>query len=505
MLAHRRLVVTAGPSFWGSRQGEMYDFEGWMLKRNQLGAIIAVLAVVWAGSAKLSAARAESLNEALAAAYQYNPKLDAERATLRATDENVAVANSGFRPKIDGSADVNFLNTTTTPATTTAGLSHPRNYSINAEQSVFNGFQTTNAVRGAEAGVRAGREQLRSVEQGVLLEAATAYMDIVRDQAVIRLRESNVGFLTTELKATQDRFAVGEVTRTDVAQSQARRASAVSQLDLAQATLKSSRARFEQVVGHPPGELSEPTGYQSGVPQSLDEAVAIAMKESPNVVAALYVEERARHEVDKIRGELLPDVTVSASYTGSEDVNPFVKDQERTVVTGRVSVPIYEGGEVYARVRQAKHTQIGKLQEIEQNRTEVQARVVAAWSQLQADRAALQSDKVQVESNQIALAGVREEERVGQRTLLDVLDAQSELVNAQVQLAGTKRNIIVNSYTVMQRVGRLEMAQLGLTSAVYDPVIHAEEVRRQWFGLSITHDDGRVEFYDAGAGHEPVK
>ena len=132
------------------------------------------------------------------------------------------------------------------------------------------------------------------------------------------------------------------------------------------------------------------------------------------------------------------------------------------------------------------------------------ARVVSAWAQLQSDRARFESDKIQVQSNQIALAGVREEERVGQRTLLDVLDAQQELVNSQIQLAGTKRNIVVNSFTVLERIGRLEMAQLALTSPVYDPVVHAQEVRRQWFGLSITHDDGRVEFYDAG-DHAPVK
>ena len=475
-----------------------------MLNRQRFGHVFAVVAA-FAGLASPSAARAESLNEALASAYQYNPRLDAERARLRATDENVARAMSGFRPTVNGQADFNYQNIASTPATTSSGLAHPRNYSISAEQSVFNGFRTVNAVKGSEAGVRAGREQLRFTEQSILLDAATAYMNTLRDQAIVRLRESNVGFLSTELKATQDRFAVGEVTRTDVAQSQARRAGAVSDLDLAQANLKSSRASYEQIVGHPPGDLAQPSGYESGLPHSLDEAIAVAMKENPNVVGSLYSEEEARYSVDEIRGELLPEVSVSANYSASDDLSPFLKDQERTTLTGRVTVPIYEGGETYARVRQAKHTHISKLQEIEQSRTEVQARVVAAWSQLQAAKAQLESDKVQVESNEIALSGVREEERVGQRTLIDVLDAQLELVNAQVRLVGTKRNIVVTNFTVLQSIGRLEMSQMGLTSPVYDAEIHANEVRRQWFGLSITHEDGRTEFYDAGADHVPAK
>lgn len=501
------MVVLGGHTGFANLRVNMHVrllLRGKSLSRTRFSRMWVVLAVALIGAAGIPLARAESLNEALASAYQFNPRLDAERARLRATDENVARAMSGFRPRIDGSADINYQHTNLRPDFPQEGTVHPKNYSVNAEQSIFNGFQTVNQVKGSEAEVRAGREQLRSVEQSILLDAATAYMDVVRDLEVVRLRESNVGFFTTELKATQDRFAVGEVTRTDVAQSQARRALAISQLDLAQATLKASRARFEQVVGHPPGELREPHGYQASLPNSLDEAVNISMKESPNIVAALYTEEQARYSVDQIRGELLPEVTVSANYTDSLDVNPTLAEQERTTLTGRVNVPIYEGGEVYARVRQAKQTHLSKLQEIEQNRTEVQSRVVSAWSQLESDRARLQSDKVQVESNQVALAGVQEEERVGQRTLIDVLDAQSTLVEAQVQQVGTRRNIVVNSYTVLERVGRLEMAQLGLTAAVYDPVIHAEEVRRQWFGLSITHDDGRVEFYDAG-DHAPVK
>jgi outer membrane protein len=495
-----------GPCFRVLTGQERHVAEAWMLKRLRFVTVLAAL--IGAASLTVAVAHAESINEALAAAYQYNPQLDAERARLRATDENVAIANSRYRPSITGQADFGRQTLDTRPSNDQVeGVTSPKTYSLSASQLLFDGFQTQNAVGGAEAGVRAGRETLRNVEQQVLLDAATAYMDTVRDQAIVRLRESNVASLTTELKATQDRFAVGEVTRTDVAQSQARRASAISALDLAQANLKTSRANYERVIGHPPGNLVEPASAGSEVPKSLSEASAIGARESPSVVSALFLELQARHQVDEIRGELLPQVSVNANYTDSIEPSVSFSEQERASITGRVFVPIYEnGGEVYARVRQAKHTHISRLQEVEQRRTEVQASVISAWSQLEAARAQMQSDKVQVDSSQIALTGVREEERVGQRTLLDVLDAQLELVNAQVTQVGTRRNVVVNGYAVLQAIGRLEMSQLGLTAAVYDPVVHADEVRRKWFGLSITHEDGHTERVDAWeADHVPAK
>ena len=300
-------------------------------------------------------------------------------------------------------------------------------------QPIFRGFRTKNAVSAAEATVRAGWEALRTTESSVLLEAVTSYMDVVRDQAILTLRENNVTVLTRDLKATQDRFAVGEVTRTDVAQAQARRAGAVAALDLARANLKTSRAAFERVVGHPPSGLVE-SRPSTQVPKSLNESTEIGSRESPGVVAALYREQAARFNIDLIRGERLPTVQLEANYGRRFDASEQIEATETTTVTGRVTVPFYTGGEVEARVRQAKHTHVQRLQEIEQARTEVQAQVVTAWSQLQAAKAAVESDQASVDANRIALAGVREEERVGQRTLLDVLNAEQELLNSEVTL-----------------------------------------------------------------------
>ncbi len=435
-------------------------------------------------------AAAESLNEALSSAYRYNPRLDATRAQLRATDEEVARAMSGYRPIITGNADVNYVHTNTRPDSLGEGTTRPKGYSVDLVQPIFTGLQTYNAVNEQEANVRAGRETLRDTEQSVLLDAVTSYMDVVRDQAIVKLRENNVNVLSRELKATEDRFAVGEVTRTDVAQAQARRAGAVSQLDLARANLKTSRASYERVIGHAPENPVEPRGYEKMVPNSLNEATEIGTHQNPAVVGSLYLEQSARYTVDRIRGELLPQVQLESSYSNRFDSSQFNDQTETTTVTGRLTVPIYEGGEVYARVRQAKQIHVSRLQQIEQARSETEALVVTAWSALLATRAQLVSDKAQVDANTTALTGVREEERVGQRTLLDVLNAELELLNSQVNLVTTQRNHVVSNYALLSAIGRLDALSLGIADTIYDPEEHYLEVRRQPWGTSITRGDG---------------
>jgi outer membrane protein len=480
-----------GVLMFGRRKADFLD------RRRRAGAVAAV-GLLGAACATLvcSAATAQTLKEALAAAYRLNPQLDAERARLRATDEEVARANAGYRPVITGSADINYERRNTDPASTSDGELHSKGYSVNLTQPIFRGFRTLNQVREAEATVRAGRESLRLVEQNVLLAAATAYVDVVRDQAIVRLNENNVNVLTRELRATQDRFNVGEVTRTDVAQATARRAGAVSQLEVGRANLKASRAAFERVVGAPPGRLTEPPTPNGVLPKSLEEAVQIHNRENPSVVGALYLEQASRHTVDRIRGELLPTVELEASYSQRFDPSRTTEESEQGTLTGRLSVPIYQGGEIDARVRQAKHTHVSRIQQIEQARSEGQENVVASWSRLIAAQAQQVSAQSQVEANQTALQGVREEERVGQRTLLDVLDAEQELLNSQVSLVTAKRDTVVQAYALLAAIGRLNAQELELTAVVYDPEVNYQQVRRQWWGLSITHADGRHEVVD---------
>ena len=457
-----------------------------------LAALLAALSMPLSTSA-----RAESIRDALTSAYQTNPKLDAERAKLRATDEDVSRAESGFRPLIDGSADIGDQRTTSKPTTSTVGHSNPWGYSISMRQSVFNGFQTTNDVAEASATVKAGRENLRLVEANVLLDAVSTYMDVVRDMAILRIRESNVDVLSRELDAAETRRSVKEVTKTDVAQARARHARAVSAVDLAKANLKTSRANYERVVGHAPNGVGFPSVRIKQLPRSIEDAWQIAERQSPNVNSALFREEAARFAVDRVRGELLPEVNLEASFSHRDNPNTAFDQQEAASITGRVTVPLYDGGEIRARVRQAKHTQVSRLQEIEQARTETQANVTTAWSRLMAARAQIKSDTVQVDANQTALEGVREEEKVGQRTLLDVLNAEQEFLNAQIDLVTTRQELVVASYQVLAQIGVLNAETLELGSDIYNPEVHLEEARGNWFGIDITGADGRHEVYQA--------
>jgi outer membrane protein len=445
-----------------------------------------------------SPASAESLLEALAATYGYNPRLDAQRAFQRGTDEEVSRAMSGYRPTISANADVGIERSDTRPSSAQDGVTKPRGYGVDLVQPLFRGFQTYNAVNSAEATVRSEREVLRDVERIVLLQAVTAYMDVVRDQELVRLNENNVNVLTRELKASQDRFEVGEVTRTDVAQAEARRADAVSRLDAARANLRTSRGAFQQVVGHPPSDLAWAPPPDEHLPSSMQEAIAICNNEDPLVVSALYREQAAKYLVDRIRGELLPTVQLEANYTDRFNSSKFVSESEGASLVGRAIIPIYQAGDVSARIRQAKQNHIGFMQQIEQVRSEQQQVLVSAWSQLEAARAQLESDRVAVESNKVALEGVREEEKVGQRTLLDVLNAELEYLNSQVALETDRRNLVVAGYTVVAAIGRLDAAWIGAAANVYDPVVHYKEVRNKWLGLSITYGDGHQEDFQAG-------
>jgi len=468
---------------------------GIALARRCAVAFAVALAASIAGAASCAA---ETLSDALSSAYQYSPTIDAQRAAQRAVDEDVAIAKSGYRPDIRASSSIGRQSTfTRPPGGGRSATTSPRGYSVDLVQPLFTGFQVTNAVNAAEANDRAGRETLRATEQQVLLDAVRAFGDVVSAHAIVRLRENNLKFLDAELKATQDRFSVGEVTKTDVAQAQARRALGQSDLDQAQANLRSFRATYEQVIGHPPSNLVSPNPNTKLVPTSLEDAVAVGTKENPLVVQALYQEQAARFTVDQIRGQLLPQAQLEANYQDTFDPSEGVTESSSASIVGRLSVPIYPaGGAVYAQVRQAKHNHVSLLQQIEVARASAQQQVVVAWSQLRGFKAQAASDRASIAANTTALEGVKEEERVGQRTLLDVLNAQQELLNSQVNLATDQRNILVATYALVAAIGRLNVSEVGAATEVYNPEVHYDDVRNKWWGLDITHDDGRREHID---------
>jgi outer membrane protein len=463
--------------------------------RLMLSASVAAICSMF-GTFHATPVSAESLRQALASTYKTNPRLDAERARLRASDEEVPRALSGYRPSISATADTGFSRTDTKPVGNTTGETHPHGFGVNFTQPLFRGFRTINTVRSAEATLRAARENLRIIEQTVLLEAVTAYMDVVRDQSLVRLRENNVTVLSRELKATQDRFSVGEVTRTDVAQAEASRAASVAALDLAKANLKISSANYQRTVGSVPANVVAPKIPEKLLPKSQPETQTITNQEAPTIIQAQYQEQAARHTVDTIWGELLPTLQLEGSYAKRYEPSRALDESQTTSLIGRLNVPIYAQGEVHARLRQAKHTHVSRLQEIERVRTDAVATATGAYAQLVAIRARLISDKIGVDASQIALNGVREEEKVGQRTLLDVLNAEQTLLNAQVTLVTDQRDLVVQSYNVLLAVGRLNNEYLELDSASYDPEAHYFEIRKNWFGISITHANGRRQFID---------
>ncbi|HEX4893150.1 MAG TPA: TolC family outer membrane protein [Hyphomicrobiaceae bacterium] len=452
--------------------------------------IRAIAAMIFAGFASIAGhAQAQTLPEVLQATGRSNPRLEADRARQRATEEEIARAKSGFWPSVNASAEIGYRREETSPATAGRVETNPKGVSITATQPVFSGFRTVNAVRRAEAVVRAGKQALRITEQDVLLEAASAYADVVRDQAIVRLRESNVAILTRDLEATRARFQAREVTRTDVAQAEARRVMSLSDLEAARAALRSSRASFERVVGTPPGKLSNPKPPVADIPATLPRAVEIARREHPRVLQAAQNEEAARLAVDIIRGELLPTVSIEARYQKNSDPSPLLEDAESATVMGRVTVPIYpDGGEVYARIRQAKHTHLQSLQLVSQERADAEARIVSVWSSYSAARDQLKADRAHVAAARVALSGVRQEERVGQRTLLDVLNAESEVLTAGIRLLTRQREEVVTGYTLLAAIGRLRAPEGEPASSAPSK---AQANLRQWSNIRISRPDSR--------------
>ncbi len=420
-------------------------------------------------------ADAATLRDALATAHTSNPTIEAQRAQLRATDEDINRARSGYKPQIFGTLHAGYQETHVRPSNGNGG-SGPYGFDISLSQPIFTGFQTVNRIRGAEASVRAGRALLSSVEQQIFLEVVRAYADVVRDGLIVQLRERNLNLLNRQLAGTRERLAVNEVTQTDMSQVLARRSSAVAQLALARANLQSSRSTYKEVVGVSPLSLASIRQARKGLPRSRHQAAQIALRQHPNIVRAIFLEAAARYTVDTIRGEFLPSARLDLQHSRSLETTHTTSRSENTQVRAEVTVPLYQGGEVSARVRQAKHLLFSRSKEVERERKAAKARAETAFAQMRAAQRAVQAGTSATEANKRALNGVREEEAVGQRTVLDVLNAQLELLNSQIQLTIDQRNAIVASYTLLAAVGRFDGDALHFNGN-YDPKENLERIK----------------------------
>ena len=440
--------------------------------------------------AGMSHAGAETLEGALTRAYAGNPQLNANRAGLRATDENVPAALAGYRPTVSVAADIGLQKF----EGKLSGLRYdqatiPGGAGITINQTLFNGFQTENNTRRAESTVFSQREGLRTTEMTVLYGAVQAYMGVLSDTATLELRRNNVEVLEEQLRQTRERFKIGEVTRTDVAQAEARLSGARADVGSAEAQLRASIGLYRQVIGSEPRQLAPGRPLDRYVPASLDASIEIGLKEHPSIAAAMHQVDASEAQVKVLEGALMPNVSLQGSVQQRYDQQFSHSDGVTASVIGRLTVPLYEGGQTYAQIRQAKELVGQSRIQVEQTRDTIRAAIVSAWGQLESAKARVIASQAQVQANEVALNGVREEARVGQRTTLDVLNAQQELLNARVALITAQRDRVIYSYGVVQAIGRLTARFTEMRVAVYSPKTHYDQVKDLWYGLRTP--DGR--------------
>jgi outer membrane protein len=440
-----------------------------------------------------SSALADTLRGALVQAYQNNPQLNAQRAAVRVTDETVPQALSGYRPRISLTANIGpTYNDTLTKSTaangaptysSTHGLTASQTYGASIQQNLLNGFGTASRTRQAEQQVSAARETLRFTEQTVLLAAVTSYMNLIRDAAILSLQRSNVEVLQEQLRQTQDRFQIGEVTRTDVAQSESRLASGRSTMLTAESNYVTSKATYRQVIGVEPGTQAPASPVDRLSPGNIDDGVHAARAGHPSVSTAMFNVDAAVFQVKIAESSLYPSLNLVGQAQKSYGTSPIQLETFNATVAGQLSIPVYQGGSEYATIRQAKETLQQRRIDLDTARDQVQQTFVQSWGQLEAAKAQIIATQQQVTAAEIALNGVREEALVGQRTTLDVLNAQQELVNARVSLVIAQRDRVVASYTLLAAAGRLSAQVLQLPVQVYDPGVHYHQVRDTWAGV----------------------
>ncbi len=462
--------------------------------RRLLTAII--LSGVALGSVAPRPLAAETIQTALAKAYQNNPELNAQRAIVREVDEGVPTALSGYRPTISANASVGREYTDTKqeipplPPTLPAGvqfeaqgLTTPRSVGLSGTETLFNGGRTGNSVRRAESQVSAARETLRMMEQSVLLSAATVYMDVSRDTANLRVQQNNVRVLERTLQDTRNRFTAGQVTSTDVAQAEAQLAAGQATLSAAQSTLMTTRANYRRIIGVDPVNLQPATPVDRLAPSTLNASITLGIEQNPSVTAALYGVDVAQLQVKIAEGALWPTLTGQYNIQKAYEPELLTPKLFTNSVMLNLSIPIYQGGAEYSAIRLDKETLDQERLTVDQVRDQTRADIVQAWGQLQAAKAEVDAAVRENDAAARALTGVRNEALAGQRTTQDVLNAEQVLVNARQSLIVAQHDRVVASYSLLSAVGRLSAQELRLPVSVYDPQVHYQQVRDTWFGL----------------------
>ena len=451
-------------------------------------------AVVLLGQLAALPVRADTMEGALLRAYRNNPQLNAQRASVRVTDEAVPQALAGYRPKVAGTftAGVGYIDQLADGSVgkkIEQGDQTPHSAALTVTQTIYNGNQTANKTRAAESQVFGAREGLRLMEQSVLLAAATIYMDYLRDAAILEVQRSNTHVLELTLKQTRDRYSAGLVTPTDVAQSEAQLAAAKSQELAAVSTLTTTRANFRRIIGIEPANLQPASPVDRYLPQTVGGAIELALRQNPNVTAAMYGVDVSFLTVKINEGALYPIVSLQAAVAKVWDPNITTINQFAAAASAQLNVPVYQGGAEYSLIRQSKETLAQQRLTLDQVRDQARADLVTAWGQLLAGKAQVTAAQSQVEASEIAYLGTTKEAQVGQRTVIDILNAQQTLVNARVALVTAQHDRVVASYAVLNAIGRLSPQVLHLSTQTYDASVHYQQVRDNWVGVSAP--DGR--------------
>ncbi|MHC1548878.1 TolC family outer membrane protein [Phyllobacterium sp. K27] len=439
---------------------------------------------------------AETIFGAMAKAYNNNSTLNATRAGVRVTDEGVAIAKSGYRPTISASANLTSTYTRldgrgrpTGTGFVNDGTANTAVFGVTVNQMLFDGFTTKNTVSASKTQVLAARENLRNTEQNQLFAAVQAYMDVYLTRQIVVLRQRNIEALDEQLRAARARFDVGEGTRTDVAQSDAQKATAIAELNLAKSNEKTAEATYIQIVGDVPGRLERAPAAKKSLPRNMDEAYAIAENTHPAILSTRYAVDAAGYTVKATEGELLPQVSLRGEITRDEiwgdpsDLATSTSNSTSASAGIRVTVPIYSGGRTSARVRQGKETVAQRRIEVDVARDSVRQAIAGAYAEMEAAKASIVAQRTAVAAAQLALNGVIEERKVGQRTTLDVLNEQTNVLDAQIRLVQSERDAVVTSYAALLGAGRLTAAQIGLQVAEHRPEEHYEAVKDKWIGL----------------------
>jgi outer membrane protein len=433
------------------------------------------------------AARSEGLPEALAKAYQTNPQLNAERARQRATDENVPQALSGYRPQIIASlsAGLQAVRNLLPDNTFQSASLKPWTIGVTVTQTLFNGFKTANSVRVAELQVSSGREALRNVGQGVLLDAVTTYTNVLANQSLVEAQRSNVAFLRETLGITQKRLNAGDVTPTDTAQAEARLSRGLADLNAAEVNLAISQATYTQVIGNAPALLRPAETVDRFLPRSRDDATGLAFREHPAVMAAGFDVDVASTSIHVAESSLMPTITLQGNASRSKQSDPSLTTfgTDQASITGLLTQPIYDGGLAASQTRQAKEVAAQSRLVLDQVRNQARTAAIGAWVANEGAKIAVSASESEVRAATVALQGVQKEAAGGQRTTVDVLNSQQDLILAKARLIGAQRDRVIASYTLLSAIGRLDVKTLSLNTPDYLPEVHYHQVRDAWHGL----------------------